>query len=167
MPSRLTTLQKACTAAQFNANPAGCPAASIIGIVSVNTPVLPVQLTGPVYFVSNGGEAFPNLMMVLQGDGVRVNVVGDTFISKSGITSTTFKTLPDVPFSSFELYLPEGKFSALAANGNLCKSKLTMPNEFIAQNGAAIHESTPIAVTGCPKAVRHERKKKHTKRKKK
>jgi hypothetical protein len=171
LPSRLTTLQKACTAAQFNANPAGCPEASIIGIVRVNTPVLPVpapgtgpNLTGPVYFVSNGGEAFPNLIMVLQGDGVRVNVVGDTFISKSGITSTTFKTLPDVPFSSFELYLPEGKFSALAANGNLCKSKLAMPNEFIAQNGAAIHESTAIAVTGCPKPKKAVKKKKKAKK---
>jgi hypothetical protein len=118
-----------------------------------------------VYFVSNGGEAFPNLEMVLQGDGVRVNLVGDTFISKAGITSTTFKTLPDVPFSSFELYLPEGKFSALAANGNLCKSKLTMPNEFVAQNGAAIHESTPIAVTGCPKIKKATKKAKKKGRK--
>jgi len=149
LPSRLTTLQKACVAATFAANPANCPAASVIGIVRVNTPVLPVQLTGPVYFVSHGGEAFPSLTMVLQGDGVRVDLVGATFISKAGITSTTFKTVPDVPFNSFELYLPEGRYSALAANGNLCKSKLTMPNEFIAQNGAVIHQSTPISVTGC------------------
>jgi hypothetical protein len=152
LPSRLTTLQKACLAATFNANPANCPAASVIGVARVSTPVLPVQLTGPVYFVSNGGEAFPNLVVVLQGDGVRVNLVGNTFISKAGITSTTFKTVPDVPFSTFELYLPEGKFSALAANGNLCKSKLAMPTTFTAQNGAVIKQSTKIAVTGCPKA---------------
>ena len=167
LPSRLTTLQKACTAAQFNSNPAGCPAASVIGTVRVSTPVLPVMLTGPVYFVSNGGEAFPNLVMVLQGEGVRVDLVGDTFISKKGITSTTFKTVPDVPFSSFELYLPEGKFSALAANGNLCKSKLVMPNEFIAQNGAAIHQKTKIAVTGCPKPKKAVKKKKAKKKGKK
>jgi hypothetical protein len=166
LPSRLTTLQKACVAAQFDANPAGCPSASIIGIVKVSTPVLPVQLTGPVYFVSNGGEAFPNLIMVLQGDGVRVNLVGDTFISKAGVTSTTIKTTPDVPFSSFELYLPEGKFSALTGIGNLCTEKLAMPNEFLAQNGAAIHESTKIAVTGCPKAKKATKKKKKKKAKK-
>jgi hypothetical protein len=160
LPSRLTTLQKACTAKQFDANPAGCPQESVIGTVRVSTPVLGVPLTGPVYFVSNGGEAFPNLVVVLQGQGVRVDLLGDTFISKAGITSTTFKTVPDVPFESFELYLPEGKFSALAANGNLCKSNLEMPNEFVAQNGTAIHQKTKIAVTGCPKAKTATKKKK-------
>jgi hypothetical protein len=160
LPSRLTTLQKACTAATFDANPANCPAPSVIGTVRVNTPVLPVQLTGPVYFVSHGGEAFPSLEIVLQGDGVRVDVVAATFISKAGITSSTFKTVPDVPFESFELYLPEGKYSALAANGTLCTSKLAMPTAIIAQNAAEIHESTPIAVTGCPKAKKATKKKK-------
>jgi hypothetical protein len=123
LPSRLTTLQKACTAAQFNADPAGCPAASIVGIAKANTPLLPVGLSGPVYFVSHGGEAFPSLIVVLQGDGVRVDLTGSTFISKAGITSSTFKTVPDVPVNTFELYLPEGKYSALAANGNLCAAR--------------------------------------------
>ena len=149
LPSRLTTLQKACAAAQFQSNPAGCPSASIVGIARASTPVLSGTLSGPVYFVSHGGEAFPSLIVVLQGQGVRVDLVGSTFISKAGITSSTFKSVPDVPVSTFELYLPEGKFSALAANGNLCKSKLAMPTEFVAQNGAVIHQSTPIAVTGC------------------
>jgi uncharacterized repeat protein (TIGR01451 family) len=122
LPSRLSTLQKACTAAQFDANPAGCPAASVVGHVVVHTPVLPVALEGPAYFVSNGGEAFPNLIVVLQGEGVTIDLVGDTFISRAGITSSTFKTVPDQPFQSFELTLPEGPYSALTANGNLCAS---------------------------------------------
>jgi hypothetical protein len=159
LPSRLTTLQKACTVAIFEANAANCPAASDIGVVKASTPALPVQLTGPVYFVSHGGEAFPSLVIVLQGDGVRVDLTAATFISKSGITSSTFKMVPDVPVSSFELYLPEGKSSALAANGNLCTSKLTMPTAFTAQNGAEIHESTKISVTGCPKAKSAVKKK--------
>jgi hypothetical protein len=152
LPSRLTTLQKACTAAQFEANPAGCPSASIIGHAKAITPLIPVPLEGPAYFVSHGGEAFPSLIMVLQGYGVTVDLVGTTFISKAGITSSTFKTVPDAPVGSFELNLPQGKFSALAANGNLCTSKLAMPTEFLAQNGAKINESTPVSVTGCAKA---------------
>ena len=152
LPSRLTTLQKACTAAQFNTNPGGCPAASIIGHAKAITPILPVPLTGPAYFVSHGGEAFPSLIIVLQGYGVRVDLTAATFISKQGITSSTFRTVPDVPVSSFELYLPEGKNSALAANGNLCTQKLLMPTLFTAQDGAQFKQSTKIAVTGCPKA---------------
>jgi hypothetical protein len=151
LPSRLTTLQKACTAAQFEANPAGCPSASIVGHAKAITPLIPVPLEGPAYFVSHGGEAFPSLIMVLQGYGVTLDLVGTTFISKAGITSSTFKTVPDAPVGSFELTLPQGRFSALTANGNLCTSKLAMPTEFLAQNGAAIHESTPVSVTGCSK----------------
>jgi hypothetical protein len=151
LPSRLTTLQKACTAAQFEANPAGCPTPSVIGHARVITPLVPVPLEGPVYFVSHGGEAFPSLEIVLQGYGVKIILVGATFISKTGITSTTFKTVPDQPFNTFELTFPEGKYSALAANGSLCGQKLVMPNEFIGQNGAAIHENTTITVTGCAK----------------
>jgi hypothetical protein len=151
LPSRLTTLQKACTNAQFEANPAGCPSESKIGYATVHTPLLPVPLSGPAIFVSHGGEAFPSLTMVLQGYGVTAELVGTTFISKAGVTSTTFKTVPDVPFSTFELTLPEGKYSALAANGDLCTSKLSMPTEFVAQNGALLKQTTPISITGCVK----------------
>jgi hypothetical protein len=171
LPSRLTTLQKACTNAQFEANPAGCPAASLVGHATAVTPVLPVALTGPAYFVSHGGEAFPSLIVVLQGDGVTVDLVGTTFISKAGITSSTFKQVPDVPIASFELTLPEGKYSALATNlpakakGSFCGQKLTMPTAFTGQNGAVIHESTPVSVTSCPKAkkVKHSKHKRSTK----
>jgi hypothetical protein len=151
LPSRLTTLQKACPAKTFEANPAGCPADSIVGHATAITPLIPVPLTGPAYFVSYGGAKFPELVIVLQGYNVTLDLHGETFISKAGITSSTFHTVPDAPVGSFELNLPEGPFSALAANGNLCKSKLAMPTAFTAQNGAVIHESTKIGVTGCAK----------------
>jgi hypothetical protein len=169
LPSRLTTLQKACTAATFEANPARCPAASIVGHAKAITPLIPVPLEGPAYFVSHGGEAFPSLVLVLQGYGVTIDLVGSTFINKAGITSSTFKTVPDQPVGSFELTLPEGPYSALAAHGNLCKDKLTMPTEFVAQNGAEIKTSTKITVTGCPKGkkVAHKHKKRKVKRGKK
>ena len=125
LPSRLTTLQKACTAEVFNANPAGCPSASIVGTAVVHTPVLPVALTGPAYFVSHGGEAFPSLIVVLQGDGVTVQVEATTFISKAGVTSLTFKSAPDAPFTSFTLTSPQGPYSALTALGNLCAPTTT------------------------------------------
>jgi hypothetical protein len=149
LPSRLTTLQKACTEAQFATNPAGCPPESIVGAAVAHTPLLDNPLTGPAYFVSHGGKAFPQLILVLQGEGITIDLAGDTFISKAGITSSTFANIPDVPVSSFELNLPQGRFSALTANGDLCAQKLVMPTTFTAQNGAQTHQTTPITVEGC------------------
>jgi hypothetical protein len=160
LPSRLTTLQKACVDRVFEANPANCPAGSRIGSAKAITPIIPVPLEGPVYFVSHGGAKFPELVIVLSGYGVTVELHGETFISKAGITSSTLRTIPDVPVGSFELTLPEGSNSALAANGVLCKSKLAMPIALTAQNGLVIHQSTKMSVTGCPKTKTKAKKKK-------
>jgi hypothetical protein len=155
LPSRLTTLQKACTAATFERNPAACPQASIVGVARTRTPVLATALEGPVYFVSHGGEAFPSLVIVLEGEGIRVDLTGSTFINeKTNVTSSTFKSVPDVPVQSFELYLPQDRNSALAAPSNLCRNaaKLKMPTQFVGQNGAVFKQGTKIAVIGCKKA---------------
>jgi hypothetical protein len=161
LPSRLTTLQKACVDRVFNANPAACPAASKVGTAKTITPILPEPLAGPAYFVSHGGAKFPELIVVLQGYGITIDLHGETFISPAGITSSTFRTVPDQPVTSFELTLPQGPGSALAANGNLCKSKLNMPTAFTAQNGMTIKQNTPIAVTGC---ARHKARKTNARR---
>jgi hypothetical protein len=150
LPSRLTTLQKACTEAQFSSNPAGCPAGSDVGTAIAITPTLSSPLTGPAFLVSHGGAAFPDLEIVLQGEGVTVVLDGQTDIEK-GITSSTFASVPDAPISGFELTLPEGPNSALGSYGALCASKLLMPTTIVGQNGVVVKQSTRIAVTGCPR----------------
>ncbi|MGC2372470.1 MAG: hypothetical protein WA484_01225 [Solirubrobacteraceae bacterium] len=167
LPARLTTLQKACPDYVFNNNPAGCPPASVVGSAHATTPILPVALNGPAYFVSHGGAAFPELVIVLQGYGITVYLQGATFISKAGITSSTFKSIPDVPVGSFELTLPQGHYSALAANGNLCNTTLRMPTAYTAQNGVSIHTTTPINVTGCAKHKKAKKTSHHKKSKQK
>jgi hypothetical protein len=176
LPSRLTTLQKACPDKIFDANPATCPVASRVGTAKAITPILPVPLEGPAYFVSHGAARFPELIIVLQGYGLTIDLHGETFISKTGITSSTFRSVPDQPVTSFTLTLPQGPNSALAANGNLCAiaktkatkkanarkrkarkthpSTLVMPTAFTAQNGMTIHQNTPVSVTGCKKTGR-------------
>ncbi len=160
LPSPLKTLQKACTEKVFAENPSSCPVASRVGEAHVSTPVLEGGLSGPAYFVSHGGAKYPELIIVLTGeDGVTVQVHGETFISKAGITSATFNTVPDVPFSGFELTLPQREYPAITANGNLCKGTLIMPSEFQGQNGVKITQNTKIAVTGCPKVKKATHKK--------
>ena len=39
-----------------------------------------------------------------------------------------------------------------------------MPTEFVAQNGAEIHQTTPITVTGCPTALPTKKAKAKTKK---
>jgi uncharacterized repeat protein (TIGR01451 family) len=192
--SRLATLGGACLARTFAANPAACPVTSRVGTASVTTPVLPApapgrdvtprggdaNLSGPAYFVSRGGRRFPELILVLQGDGVTVDLSSETSIDSAGTTSSAFRTIPDVPVETFELNLPEGAGSALAPNGKLCQvvrtvtvaqrvevrvhgrvrtvtrrveqkvAGLVMPTALTAHNGAVIHQETPISVTGCP-----------------
>ncbi|MGA9876834.1 MAG: hypothetical protein WBQ21_13620 [Solirubrobacteraceae bacterium] len=157
LPSRTSTLNNACPEAMFNANPFGCPQ-SRVGEAAVTTPVLPGKLTGYALFVSHGGVAFPDLDLVLSGDGVTVILVGNTNIQKN-ITTSDFASLPDVPISSFETRLPTGKNSALTATGNVCKRSLVMPTTITAQNGKVIKQRTKIKVAGCPRE--HHRRRRH------
>jgi hypothetical protein len=149
LPSRLTTLQKACPEATYAANPFACPAGSKVGSATVTTPVLPGHLTGPAYLVSHGGAAFPDLDLLVEGDGVRVILNGTTQI-KNGVTTSTFGSIPDVPVTSFVLDLPQGPNSALAVNGGpFCTQTLTMPTTITAQSGKVIKQNTNVAVGGC------------------
>jgi hypothetical protein len=187
LPSRLVTLQKACPEAQFAANPAGCPAGSNVGMATARTPILSSPLNGPAYLVSHGGAAFPDLDIVLQGEGVEIVLTGKTDI-KRGITFSRFETVPDAPVSSFELKLPAGPGAVLAATKNLCAptrtvtvvrhlvrrvgqrtrrvtarirrsipEPLLMPTTITGQNGAVVHQTTRIAVSGCARPRAHRK----------
>jgi hypothetical protein len=154
LPSRLDTIQKACLAATFEANPASCPEGSNIGMAIAHTPLLNSALVGPAYLVSHGNAAFPDVQFVLQGEGVTLILDGKTDI-KGGITYSRFETVPDAPVSTFEAVLPAGPHSALtlfvpgADQYNGCSTQLLMPTEITGQNGAVIKQTTHIKVTGC------------------
>ncbi len=171
LPSRLTTIQQACPQATFAANPASCPGGSNIGTATATTPILSSAVSGPAYLVSHGGAAFPDLVIILQGEGVTLDLVGSIDI-KHGVTSSTFASIPDAPIDTFELKLPEGPHSGLTAvlpakaKGNLCGTSLAMPTTLTGQNGAQIKQSTKIAVTGCAKPKKAKKHKAHPKKRK-
>jgi hypothetical protein len=179
----LESIQKACPEATFDANPSACPKASVVGSASVQTPILSTEMEGPAYLVSKNGTglthagesktekeeaAFPNLVLVLQGEGVRIDLSGALFVSTKNITSVTFRTIPDVPIRRLDLLLPEGKTSILAASAGLCtKNPLRMSTAITAQDGARMKPTVNVAVEGCkkPKQPKRRNKKRHARKK--
>ncbi len=168
MPVRLQTLQKACPAATFEANPAVCPAASTVGTAIVHTPILSQPLKGPIYLVSYGNAKFPDAVVVLQGEGLTIDVDGQSRVSHKGALTATFASVPDAPFSTFEATLPRGPHSQFTsvrtvgkAHGSQCGEKLVVPVTLVAHNGLRIKQRAKVKISDCPRSRQRTRGSKH------
>ena len=87
-----------CTRVQFAAN--ACPARSVVGEASADTPLLADPLAGTVYLASSSNK-LPDLLVALKGQ-ININLRGRIDAVK-GRTRTTFESIPDAPISSFTL----------------------------------------------------------------
>jgi hypothetical protein len=52
------------------------------------------------------------LANVLSGYGTTVQLHAETFIGKAGVTSSTFRTIPDIPVAPFDLVVRRGRHPA-------------------------------------------------------
>jgi hypothetical protein len=103
-----------------------CPRASIVGKVSVDTPVLDEPLTGEV-FVGTQQPADPyRLFLVLRGPGLVVKLPGSiTADPITGRLTATFDQTPQLPFSKLTIDLEGGPHAPLA-NPATCGTKTTV-----------------------------------------
>lgn len=133
-PSAASGGLQTCTDAQFGKgtrNPVACPAASKVGIATIDTPPLPEgSLTGPVYVGQQlsrdptSGEEYRIFVDVESARyGISARLVGNVSADpNTGQLTTTFDDkalggLPQVPFSSFALDFDDGPHAVLTSPG--------------------------------------------------
>lgn len=161
LAARIETIRDACPAQTFDADPAACPSGSLIGQASVNTPMLGVPLIGPTYLLSASGRSsgtLPKIVLVLQADGVRIDLTGSLNVSANNVTTVTFSSVPDILVRRLAITLPEGRDSMLAAGLSLCtrRARLRIESVLVGQNGARRTGRFGVAVSGCTRDIPKE-----------
>jgi len=135
-----------------------CAASTVVGHATARS-VLRDPLTGPVYFVRGERKdpksgrtikTLPKLFLPLSADGVTIYINAASEVRGNRLV-TTFDTLPDAPFSSFDLQINGGKHGILAVSGaNVCAGTQIADARFTGQNDkvsdAAIAMGTPCAL---------------------
>jgi hypothetical protein len=156
---RLTAIQHACLRATFDSNPALCPKGSRVGSAEAKTSLLAGPLKGPAYFLSNATTAPAELAIVLQGEGIVLELVGTLRVSH-GVSTIVFKTVPDAPISNLDVSLPAGADSMLGASGlsksqgMLCGKRLVLRTTLTGQNNRSVKRSSVLSVQGCRRTRR-------------
>jgi hypothetical protein len=126
---------------------ADCPASSIIGKATANSPVLERPLTGNVHMVQgirfgptgNRIRTTPSLLVKLRGE-VDINVRAKTSVS-GGKLVTTFPEVPDAPVAKFRLDINGGRKGILVvtrtrkAKINVCNARQTANVQTDGHNG--------------------------------
>jgi hypothetical protein len=141
-----------CTRVQFKAgggNGEQCPAGSVYGHAAASTPILADPVEGNVYLRSSERE-LPDVVAVLHGEEITVDLVGHVDSVKGGGIRTTFESVPDAPVSS-ATFAFAGKSKGLFVNStDLCKGKHRATVEFTGQNGKQ-RNSHPALQVKCAK----------------
>jgi hypothetical protein len=151
----------ACSQAQYNQenleNEAGCPEASKIGEVEIESPLVEPTIDGAIYVAAQHDNPAGNLLsiyMVAKNPelGVLVRSAGAvTPDPKTGQLTTAFDELPQLPFSHFHLHFREGQRAPLIAPG-LCGKYTTQADLYPYSNPEVpVHrEATFTVASPCP-----------------
>jgi hypothetical protein len=148
-----------CTRVNFAART--CPQSSVIGRVSVTTPLLDRPLTGYAYLRSSSHN-LPDIALDLRGQ-ISIEAVGIVDSVKDRFR-TRFQTVPDVPVSQIRLDLAGGAKGLLVNAESLCGRPKYARVVMAGQNGATSRGATRLQTTCGAKArhaQRHGRRHRH------
>jgi hypothetical protein len=121
-----------CTRSNFAAEQ--CPKSSRIGYARAVTPLLDQPLEGPVYLRTNPNRGLPDLAVSLKGM-VDIDLTGRIDSPKRGGLRANFFSVPDAPFTKFNLRLNGGKKGLLQNSEDLCGARQTARVRMNGQNG--------------------------------
>ena len=133
-----------------------CPASTLIGHATANTPDLSGPLSGNVYLVqglrtNSSGQTIktlPALLVTLRGQ-IALDLTGKTTVSHNKLV-TTFGSIPDAAISKFALTINGGSRGILVTTKSLCRSKQVARVNEVGQNGKS-HNASPKISTSCHK----------------
>ena len=143
-----------CTRVQFAAN--DCPADSIYGTATAESPLLEEPLTGNVYLRA-GTHKLPDLVADLRGQfNIEVSARIDSV--KSGGLRARFEGIPDAPVTKFVLEMQGGKKGLLQNSKPLCMADKMTTEALVGQNGARIKRKVRLQTScGGSASSRHKR----------
>jgi hypothetical protein len=136
-----------CTNAQFAAN--ACPADSVIGSATAETPLLDQPISGPV-FLRSSSHKLPDLVVELRGQ-IDIELTARIDTTKSEALRTHFENIPDAPVSKFVLSLAGGRKGLLINSTSLCRTPGKAAITIVGQNGTIINRRRRVG-TSCRKA---------------
>jgi hypothetical protein len=148
----------ACTDAQLAADaddPERCPAASRIGTVEIDTPLLDVPLNGSIYLGQQlsadptSGEMY-RIFLTAYARGARIKLVGHVKADAStGQLTTTFAENPPLPFDHLRLRFKGGERAPLV-NPAVCGTHVT-GSAMTSWSGKTVTPTSSFEINGgCP-----------------
>lgn len=130
--------------ARRKASEGSCPRSARIGTARASTPLLAQPMKGFVYVVQPRGGGSPDLWASLSGQGLEVNLRGETVV-RGGQTETRFVDMPDFPLKLLSLQMTAGEDGVLRLKRKPC-GRLSAPTDLSAQNGARRKVRTRVEV---------------------
>lgn len=150
-----------CTPAQldretaFSAPGAGCPNASKIGTVEVETPLLDETVNGALYQAAPYDNPFDSLIalyIVIKNPTLGIKVVQPLRVEPDPVTgrlTTVADELPQLPFSHFRLHFSEGVRSPLASPP-ACGTYNAEATLYPWAGGAPVHTTSAFQIISGP-----------------